>query len=134
MDEVTQEASTSDDFNILDPSAKDQFTTPYTPLVLGKDHTFYWSPSTASTVSIIAQPYPNTNITLAGMFSFVPSSFKETLTFPPDKVKNTGSFTWSVPTSTAPGEYEFWLVNDATEQEDSGIFLVIDATTPALCG
>lgn len=116
MDDVTQENSTSDDFNILDPSAKDEFTAPYAPLVLGQDHTFYWSPSTASTVTIIAQPYPNFNITIA------------------DKVKNTGSFTWSIPSSTAPGEYEFWLVNDATKQEDSGVFLVIDATTPPLCG
>ena len=43
---------------------------PYPPPVLGQDHTFYWSPSTNPTVSILiikAVPYSTVNMTIAGL-------------------------------------------------------------------
>ncbi|PMD19807.1 hypothetical protein NA56DRAFT_646736 [Hyaloscypha hepaticicola] len=54
-----------------------------------------------------------------------------------DKIKNTGSFTWLVPSSDPfiiPGEWVFALVNDATGATDAMVYLTIDPTTPPLCG
>jgi hypothetical protein len=54
-----------------------------------------------------------------------------------DKIKNTGSFTWLVPSSDPfiiPGEWVFALVNDATGTTDAMVYLTIDPTTPPLCG
>jgi hypothetical protein len=69
---VTQESSISDDFNIIPASNPNSFIGPYIPPVLGQDHTFYWSPSTDPTVSILmitAVPY-GTNATIGGTFQY----------------------------------------------------------------
>ena len=68
VDDATGATSTSASFNILPPDSQDEFIGPYAPLVLGQDHTFSWSPSTAPTISLVIkldEPYGR-NITLAG--------------------------------------------------------------------
>ncbi|PMD32848.1 hypothetical protein L207DRAFT_518274 [Hyaloscypha variabilis F] len=121
VDDATGATSTSASFNILTPDDPNEFIGPYPPLVLGQDHTFNWSPSKAPTISLLIkldEPYGR-NITLA------------------DHIQNTGTFTWSVPSSDpfiTPGEWVFALVDDATGATDAMIYLVIDATTPAVCG
>ena len=70
VDDATQETSQSDGFNILPADYLNSFTGPYPPPVLGQDHTFYWSPSTNPTVSILiikAVPYSTVNMTIAGL-------------------------------------------------------------------
>ena len=132
---MTQESSTSDDFNIIPASNPNSFIGPYIPPVLGQDHTFYWSPSTDPTVSILmitAVPY-GTNVTIGGTFQYTKArSMFNLIDVVVDHVPNTGSFTWSVPTSITPGAWNFALVSDAGN-EDSLIDFAIDATTPPLC-
>ena len=119
---MTGDSSDSDSFNILTPSALNSFIGPYPPPVMGQDHTFYWSPSITPTVSILIVkevPLSTVNVTLA------------------NKIENTGSFIWSVPQTDdiiIPGEWEFYLVDDATGHADSIVYLTIDAETPAVCG
>jgi len=121
VDDTTQESSASDDFNIYAADHASVFTGPYQIPVIGQPHTFYWSPSTAPTVSILlvkSVPLSTVNITLA------------------DHVKNDGSFTWAVPSSddlVAPGVWNFDLIEDSTGAIDSSAELTIDAGTPSLC-
>jgi hypothetical protein len=72
VDDTTGATSISPSFNILPPDSQDEFIGPYAPLVIGQSHTFNWSPSTASTISllIIRDSPHGANVTLAGLAPF----------------------------------------------------------------
>jgi len=115
---VTGEESESQGFNILTRTDANSFVPPYGVPVVGEKHTFYWSPNIDETVSIaliLDAPY-GSNSTIA------------------DHVKNTGEWTWDVPTDIIPGEWVFALVSDVIGEREAMIYLTIDAKTPEICG
>lgn len=121
IDDGSQAVSSSESFNIKTVDEPSEFTGPYSIPVIGQDHTFYWSPSTSPTVSIILVsdvPYSTENVTIA------------------DHIQNTGEWTWSIPSrddTIIAGVWYFDLVDDATGVTDSKVQLTIDASTPTLC-